>query len=79
MKQKIGTVLDPRLLRRAKMYAAQRGRPVSAVLEEALRAWLDQAERKGARSSVVAETAGNMAIDQTMLAAILAEDVYDAS
>lgn len=79
MKQKIGTILDQRLLRRVKVYAAQRGQPVSAVFEDAIRALLDQAEVKAARPSVVAATAGSMAIDRTVLAAILAEDVYDAS
>ena len=42
MKQKIGTVLDPRLIRRAKGHAAQRGVPLNIVIEDALRAWLDK-------------------------------------
>jgi hypothetical protein len=78
MKQKIGTVLDQRLVRRAKVYAAQRGQPLNAVFEDALRAWLNRADAKLATPSLVMGTAGNMAIDQTVLAALLAEDLYDA-
>lgn len=79
MKQKIGTVLDQRLVRRAKMYAAQRGQPLNAVIEDALRAWLDRAAATSAILSRVAQTAGNMAIDPKVLAALLAEDFYDAT
>ncbi len=78
MKQKIGTVLDQRLVRRAKVYAAQRGQPLNAVFEDALSAWLNRADAKLATPSLVMGTAGNMAIDQTVLAALLAEDLYDA-
>lgn len=79
MKQKIGTVLDQRLVRRAKVYAAQRGQPLNAVIEDALRAWLDRAAATSAIPSRVAQTAGNMAIDPKVLAALLAEDFYDAT
>lgn len=79
MKQKLGTVLDQRLVRQAKVYAAQRGQPLNAVFEDALRAWLDRAGAKGARPSLVAGTAGNMAVDPAVLADLLAEDPYDAS
>ncbi len=78
MKQKIGTVLDQRLVRQAKTYAAQRGVPLNAVLEDALRAWLDRAPRAGAASRV-AQTAGNLSLDPVQLAALLAEDLYDAA
>ncbi len=78
MKQKIGTVLDQRLIRQAKVYAAQRGQPLNSVLEDALRAWLDRVAAKPARPSLVAETAGSMAIDLAVLADLMAEDLYDA-
>lgn len=79
MKQKIGTVLDQHLVRRAKVYAAQRGQPFNAVVEEALRALLDRAAAKAPAVSLVAQTAGSMAIDPAVLSALLAEDLYDAS
>jgi hypothetical protein len=79
MKQKIGTVLDQHLVRRTKVYAAQRGQPFNRVVEEALRAWLDRAAAKSPAASLVAETAGNLAIDPAVLSTLLAEDLYDAS
>lgn len=78
MRQKIGTVLDQRLIRRAKVYAGQRGQALSAVLEDALRVWLDRAEAKPAAPGLMAGTAGNMAIDEAVLAALMAEDPFDA-
>jgi len=79
MKQKVGTILDQRLIRRAKVYAGHRGQPLSAVFEDALRAWLDRVEAKRATPGLIAGTAGNMAMDAAVLAALLAEDVYDAA
>ena len=78
MRQKIGTVLDQRLIRRAKVYAGQRGQALSAVLEDALRVWLDRAEAKPATPGLMAGTAGNMATDEAVLAALMAEDPFDA-
>ena len=79
MKQKVGTVLDRHLVRRTKVYATQRGQPFNTVIEEALRAWLDRATAKSPGASLVAQTAGNLAIDPAVLSALLAEDLYDAS
>lgn len=79
MKQKVGTVLDQRLIRRAKVYAGRRGQPLSAVFEDALRAWLDRGEAKPATPGIIAGTAGNMAMDAATLATLMAEDPYDAS
>ena len=79
MKQKVGTVLDLQLVRRTKVYAAQRGQPLNVVIEEALRAWLDRAAARSPAASLVAQTAGNLAIDPAVLSALLAEDLYDAS
>ncbi len=79
MKQKIGTVLDQRLVRRAKIYAAQQGQPLNAIIEEALRAWLDRAAARSPAASLVAQTAGNLALDPSLLASLMAEDLYDGS
>jgi hypothetical protein len=78
VKRKIGTVLDQHLIRRAKAHAGRRALPLSAVFEDALRAWLDQAEAKGPGPGLIRETAGNMAIEPAVLAALLAEDPYAA-
>jgi hypothetical protein len=77
MKQRIGTALDQRVVRRAKVLAAQRGQPLNAVIEEALRAWLDRAAATSPRGSLIAQTAGNLAIDPAVLATLLREDFYD--
>ena len=79
MRQKIGTILDPRLIRRAKGHAAQRGVPFNTVIEEALRAWLDRGAADRTAPSLVAQTAGNLSLDPGRLAGLLAEDLYDAA
>jgi len=79
MKQKVGTVLDARLVRRAKVYAAQRRRPLNSVIEEALAAWLDRPGAATPAGSLVARSAGSMAIDPNLLKTLLAEDLYDAA
>src|SRR3990172_1469107 len=58
MKQKVGTVLDARLVRRAKVYAAQRRRPLNSVIEEPLAAWLDRPGAATPAGSLVARSAG---------------------
>lgn len=40
MKQKIGTVLESSILKRAKLRAAEQGRPLSDVFQEALERYL---------------------------------------
>ena len=79
MKQKVGTVLDARLVRRAKVYAAQRRRPLNSVIEEALAAWLDRPGAATPAGSLVARSAWSMAIDPNLLKTLLAEDLYDAA
>jgi hypothetical protein len=79
MKQKIGTVLDPRLIRRAKGNAAQRGVPLNTVIEDALRAWLDRGGVDRAPAVLAAQTAGNLALEPDRLARLLDEDLYDAA
>lgn len=40
MKEKLGTILDREIIRRAKVRAAQEGKPLRRIIEEALRAYL---------------------------------------
>jgi hypothetical protein len=79
MKQKVGTVIDARLIRKAKVYAAQHRKPLSGVIEEALVAYLERATPKAASGGLMARTAGMLAIDPSILATLLAEDLYDAT
>jgi hypothetical protein len=78
MKQKLGTAVDQKLIRRAKAYAAERGIPLNTVIEDALRALLAQAAPPSGRSRIV-ETAGNLSLPADRLATLLAEDPYDAA
>ena len=73
MKSKIGTVIDGELLRRAKVVAAANGMPLSRVLENALREYLDR--RRGPRvESVVASTWGVMPADPPLVQGIMEEE-----
>ena len=78
MKQKLGTALDRKLIRQAKAYAVQRGVPLNAVIEDALRSLLHQATPR-AGVSRTAETAGNLSLPPDQLAPLLTEDIYDAA
>ncbi len=78
MKQKLGTAVDQRLIRRAKAYAAERGVPLNAVIEDALRGLLAQNQPRSGRSRVT-ETAGSLSLHPDQLATLLAEDLYDAA
>ncbi len=78
MKQKLGTTLDRKLVRQAKAYAAERGVPLNAVIEDALRSHLHQVTPQTGASRT-AETAGNLSLPPDQLATLLAEDLYDAA
>ncbi len=79
MKQKVGTVIDARLIRQAKKYAAQHGKPLSGIIEEALVAYLERRAPKAAGGELMAHTAGLLAIDPSLLSTLLAEDLYDVA
>jgi len=49
MKQKIGTVLEQSVLKRAKLRAAEQGRPLSDVFQEALERYLSEGLPEPAR------------------------------
>ena len=78
MKQKVGTTLDRKLIRQAKAYAAECGVPLNTVIENALRSLLHQVTPR-AGVSRTAETAGSLSLPVDQLAALLAEDIYDAA
>lgn len=49
MKQKIGTVLETSVLKRLRLHAAERGRPLSDVIQDALERYLAQGIPEPAR------------------------------
>ena len=81
MKRKVGTVLDDRLLWKAKQVAAREKKPLSALLEEALDAHLVRLGERpsGRRGHVVEQTSGALRIGKKALIALLKEDgVFEA-
>lgn len=73
MKKKVGTAIDEDLLRRAKVVAAADGIPLSKVLENALREYLDR--RRGARADgTVASTWSVVPADASLVQAIMEEE-----
>lgn len=49
MKQKVGTVLEEDILKRAKLRAAEQGRPLSDVIQDALERYLSEGVPEPAR------------------------------
>jgi hypothetical protein len=45
MKRKVSTIMEESLFRRAKLEAARQGRPMAAILEDALRRYFAGADR----------------------------------
>ena len=73
MKTKIGTVLDRELLRRTRSIAAQEGKRLNQVIEEALSEHLlRRSDGSGAR--LVARTAGCLKLSKNKLDRILREE-----
>jgi len=71
MRKKIGTVLDEELFLKAKQVALMQKRSFSQLLEDALKSYLSNFERK---KGVVDATQGNMSLPPEMLKAILEEE-----
>lgn len=73
MRKRIATTLDDALYRRAKEHARRERRPFNAVLEQALRQYLNTS---GRRRSVVRESAGVMRVPFSVVREALEADVY---
>lgn len=79
MKKKIGTVLDEDLLWEAKKVAVIEKKPLSYLLEEALRSYLEKIKKGKKRKGVVRRTRGIMKIAPEYLKEIMEENgVYEA-
>lgn len=80
MKQKIGTVLEDEVVRRAKRRAAEEGRPLSDLIQDALESYLTARVPEPAKR----ESALQLFCDQPLRLApqqrqaVLEEDVWDA-
>lgn len=79
MKQKIGTVLEGEILRRAKRRAADENRPLSDVIQDALERYLSEGmpepARRDAAYQLFCERPMRLAPDQVR--AVLEHDSWD--
>jgi len=73
MKRKVGTVLDEEVFRAVKVLAARENRPLSEVIEEALRDYLRRKRLRGGPGRV-RRTKGALPAPQELVRAILAEE-----
>lgn len=80
MKKKIGTILDEKLLYKAKQVALSQRRSLSGLFEDAVRTYIMDMERRSgkAKKSVVESTRGVFKIQPAVLKKILEEDIYGA-
>jgi hypothetical protein len=74
MRQKISTVVDATLYRRAKLEAARSGLQIADVIEAALREHLGPAGPEEAGDSVVAATWASLAAPRRLVEQVLTEE-----
>lgn len=74
MKKKIGTIIDEDLLWEAKKLALDQKRPLSQLLEDALRAYIEQSKQKNKGGSIVLQTKGMFKLPRDVVEAILEEE-----
>jgi hypothetical protein len=77
MRKKVSTIMDASLFLRAKVEAARQGKPLSAVIEEALERHLAGPELAKRTHLTVAESWGAMAIPADVLREIMEDDDDD--
>lgn len=79
MKKKIGTVLDETLVLKVKQVALAKKRNFSQILEEALRNYFAQIERREKDKRIALITKGSMRISKKVLKQIMEEEgVYES-
>ena len=80
MRQKVSTILDDHLFRRAKLESVRQGKKISEVLGEALERYLAEAGGRRATVGVVAETWGILKVDRRTVTRLTTEEegLFDA-
>jgi hypothetical protein len=78
MRRKVSTIMDESLFRRAKLESARQGRPMSALLEEALERYFSGPKAAEPRHQSVAESWGAMALPADVVREIMEEDNDDS-
>jgi len=74
MQRRVSTQLDDVLFRRARLEALRQGRPISAIVGDALRKYLDDSKTPGGAGGVVAASWGALGAPTRTVAAILRDE-----
>jgi hypothetical protein len=75
MKRKVSTVMEESLFRRAKLEAARQGRPLAAILEEALTRYFSlDGPRTAVRGSLVDASWGVLSLPPDVVREIMEDD-----
>lgn len=74
MKRKVSTVMEESLFRRAKLEAARQGRPLAAILEEALTRYFDQPSSRPPGYKTVDECWGALCAPAELVRQIMEEE-----
>ena len=79
MKQKVGTILEEEVLRRAKRKALEEGRPLSDVIQDALESYLSQDRPEPAKRDAAYQLFCErpMRLSKEQFRAVLEEDAWD--
>ena len=75
MRRKVSTIMEESLFRRAKLEAARQGRPLAAILEEALRRYFSGADtRSSPKTSLVDASWGAFALSPDLVREIMEDE-----
>jgi hypothetical protein len=77
MRKKVSTIMEASLFHRAKLEAVRQGRPMSAILEDALERYFSSAKAVQRTHMTVAESWGAMALPPEVLREIMESDEDD--
>lgn len=79
MKQKIGTLIEKEVLRRAKRKAVEEGRPLSDLIQDALESYLSATTPNPAKSEAAYQLFCErpMLLTREQFQAVLEEDTWD--
>ena len=74
MRRKVSTIMEESLFRRAKLEAARQGRPLAALVEEALVCYFEQARIKPPGYKTVDESWGVLSLPAEVVRQIMEEE-----
>lgn len=80
MRQKVSTILDGHLFRRAKLESVRQGKNISDVMGEALERYLAETGGRRPSAGVVADTWGILKLDRRTVTRLMQEEdgLFDA-